>query len=534
MRAAAVLLVVSLALHAEASFLRQHRRAQSIHHYHSVGAELEHLAQEEAQERNEMRQSKHAAQSSSLPPALNYIATAKERLATAVQDENTTEQVPPFMPAEPEAQKQNATESQNSTASASMDQSVEESGEQESREPGTWNGDTWDPEKRKRLPKMNAINVFRAQMCMNRADILAHKKCMKFLKDKCKTQTTGHGYCKQWAEKVVNGCKGGNEDACEMAKDIDLEKEAGITTTTTVKPEEGAKKVGDMDNDGDVDKKDQEMAGDTDGNKHVDSQDETIPADTNGDGDVDGGDIVRRGDADNDGDVDHEDSKKTDHVGPDGKAGTEDDVGADGKAGTEDDVGPDGVQGTADDLGAVGEDGKAGTSDDGGVTPPSTTPEPLPPPLPAPAPSAPEPAPAPVPMLDMSEERPLPKQGFDEFDEGKLVNHDDKKTMIGDWGTEWPEYDETEGQTEERICRDNPNLYWCRLMLKNREENLKSAGRDEEAKVVHDKLAEDYDPDDHLGEDPDGDGSTDDENWYKDSEQDDDGNGDDDSWDDHE
>eukprot|EP00747_Dinoflagellata_sp_TGD_P088181 gnl/TRDRNA2_/TRDRNA2_163901_c0_seq6.p1 gnl/TRDRNA2_/TRDRNA2_163901_c0~~gnl/TRDRNA2_/TRDRNA2_163901_c0_seq6.p1 ORF type:complete len:509 (+),score=166.44 gnl/TRDRNA2_/TRDRNA2_163901_c0_seq6:105-1631(+) len=504
---ATVLLVACLAVHTEASYLRQHLRTQSVHHHHRFAEELEHLAQEEAAERKEMRQETEGKNASGQSP-LGADA---------------------FAAADAQKQQQNATESQNMTESTNMRET-----EEESAPGGTWGGDTWDQEKRERLPKMNAINVFRAQMCMNRADILAHKKCMKFLKDKCKTQTTGHGYCKQWAEKVVNGCKGGNEDACEMAKDIDLEKEAGITTTTTVKPEEGAKKVGDMDNDGDVDKKDQEMAGDTDGNKHVDSQDETIPADTNGDGDVDGGDIVRRGDADNDGDVDHEDSKKTDHVGPDGKAGTEDDVGADGKAGTEDDVGPDGVQGTADDLGAVGEDGKAGTSDDGGVTPPSTTPEPLPPPLPAPAPSAPEPAPAPVPMLDMSEERPLPKQGFDEFDEGKLVNHDDKKTMIGDWGTEWPEYDETEGQTEERICRDNPNLYWCRLMLKNREENLKSAGRDEEAKVVHDKLAEDYDPDDHLGEDPDGDGSTDDENWYKDSEQDDDGNGDDDSWDDHE
>eukprot|EP00747_Dinoflagellata_sp_TGD_P088173 gnl/TRDRNA2_/TRDRNA2_163901_c0_seq10.p1 gnl/TRDRNA2_/TRDRNA2_163901_c0~~gnl/TRDRNA2_/TRDRNA2_163901_c0_seq10.p1 ORF type:complete len:509 (+),score=161.38 gnl/TRDRNA2_/TRDRNA2_163901_c0_seq10:105-1631(+) len=504
---ATVLLVACLAVHTEASYLRQHLRTQSVHHHHRFAEELEHLAQEEAAERKEMRQETEGKNASGQSP-LGADA---------------------FAAADAQKQQQNATESQNMTESTNMRET-----EEESAPGGTWGGDTWDQEKRERLPKMNAINVFRAQMCMNRADILAHKKCMKFLKDKCKTQTTGHGYCKQWAEKVVNGCKGGNEDACEMAKDIDLEKEAGITTTTTVKPEEGAKKVGDVDNDGDVDEKDQEMAGDTDGNKHVDSQDEGIPADTNGDGDVDGGDIVRRGDADNDGDIDHDDTKNTDHVGADGKAGTEDDVGADGKAGTEDDVGEDGVQGTADDLGAVGPDGKPGTSDDGGVSPPTTTPEPLPPPLPAPAPAAPEPAPAPVPMLDMSEERPLPKQGFDEFDEGKLVNHDDKKTMIGDWGTEWPEYDETEGQTEERICRDNPNLYWCRLMLKNREENLKSAGRDEEAKVVHDKLAEDYDPDDHLGEDPDGDGSTDDENWYKDSEQDDDGNGDDDSWDDHE
>eukprot|EP00747_Dinoflagellata_sp_TGD_P088184 gnl/TRDRNA2_/TRDRNA2_163901_c0_seq9.p1 gnl/TRDRNA2_/TRDRNA2_163901_c0~~gnl/TRDRNA2_/TRDRNA2_163901_c0_seq9.p1 ORF type:complete len:509 (+),score=156.89 gnl/TRDRNA2_/TRDRNA2_163901_c0_seq9:105-1631(+) len=504
---ATVLLVACLAVHTEASYLRQHLRTQSVHHHHRFAEELEHLAQEEAAERKEMRQETEGKNASGQSP-LGADA---------------------FAAADAQKQQQNATESQNMTESTNMRET-----EEESAPGGTWGGDTWDQEKRERLPKMNAINVFRAQMCMNRADILAHKKCMKFLKDKCKTQTTGHGYCKQWAEKVVNGCKGGNEDACEMAKDIDLEKEAGITTTTTVKPEEGAKKVGDMDNDGDVDKKDQEMAGDTDGNKHVDSQDETIPADTNGDGDVDGGDIVRRGDADNDGDVDHEDSKKTDHVGPDGKAGTEDDVGADGKAGTEDDVGPDGVQGTADDLGAVGEDGKAGTSDDGGVTPPSTTPEPLPPPLPAPAPSAPEPAPAPVPMLDMSEERPLPKQGFDEFDEGKLVNHDDKKTMIGDWGTEWPEYDETEGQTEERICRDNPNLYWCRLYLKNRAADLAAAGRNEEAEVVADKLAEDYDSDDHLVEDPDDDGSTNDHNWYKDGTQDDDDNGDDDAWDDHE
>eukprot|EP00747_Dinoflagellata_sp_TGD_P088176 gnl/TRDRNA2_/TRDRNA2_163901_c0_seq13.p1 gnl/TRDRNA2_/TRDRNA2_163901_c0~~gnl/TRDRNA2_/TRDRNA2_163901_c0_seq13.p1 ORF type:complete len:511 (+),score=163.10 gnl/TRDRNA2_/TRDRNA2_163901_c0_seq13:105-1637(+) len=503
---ATVLLVACLAVHTEASYLRQHLRTQSVHHHHRFAEELEHLAQEEAAERKEMRQETEGKNASGQSP-LGADA---------------------FAAADAQKQQQNATESQNMTESTNMRET-----EEESAPGGTWGGDTWDQEKRERLPKMNAINVFRAQMCMNRADILAHKKCMKFLKDKCKTQTTGHGYCKQWAEKVVNGCKGGNEDACEMAKDIDLEKEAGITTTTTVKPEEGAKKVGDMDNDGDVDKKDQEMAGDTDGNKHVDSQDETIPADTNGDGDVDGGDIVRRGDADNDGDVDHEDSKKTDHVGPDGKAGTEDDVGADGKAGTEDDVGPDGVQGTADDLGAVGEDGKAGTSDDGGVTPPSTTPEPLPPPLPAPAPSAPEPAPAPVPMLDMSEERPLPKQGFDEFDEGKLVNHDDKKTMIGDWGTEWPEYEETEGQTQERICRSNPNLYWCRLYLKDRAENLAAAGREDEAKKVVDKLAEPYDEDDHLVDDLDGDGSQEDEDWYKDGKQDDDKNGDDDSWDAH-
>jgi len=91
----------------------------------------------------------------------------------------------------------------------------------------------------------------------------------------------------------------------------------------------------------------------------------------------------------------------------------------------------------------------------------------------APAPGgAPSPAPSPVPLADdeawyfkkngvsagrlhMDEKMKLPSQGY----WGKLVGHDDQKSVTGDWGKEFGA--KAGHQTYADICKDHPDNEWC-------------------------------------------------------------------------
>jgi len=92
---------------------------------------------------------------------------------------------------------------------------------------------------------------------------------------------------------------------------------------------------------------------------------------------------------------------------------------------------------------------------------------------PAPAPvGGPSPAPSPVPLADdeawyfkkggksagrlhMNEDMKLPSQGY----WGKLVGHDDQKTITGDWGKEFGA--KSGHKTYAEICKLHPHNQWC-------------------------------------------------------------------------
>jgi len=104
-------------------------------------------------------------------------------------------------------------------------------------------------------------------------------------------------------------------------------------------------------------------------------------------------------------------------------------------------------------------------------------------PSPAPAP-APASAPAAVPVdlgnLDKTN-RPLPSQGYDEYDDsGTGVQHGNNETMTDDWRAEWPKQDETEDESTTRACKDNSSL-WCKLWLKDQQ---KRGGGEQDKKTV--------------------------------------------------
>ena len=94
---------------------------------------------------------------------------------------------------------------------------------------------------------------------------------------------------------------------------------------------------------------------------------------------------------------------------------------------------------------------------------------------PAPSPSAaPGPGPAPLPPAHAvvtnfdKKWRDLPEQGYDEHSDPKWVQHKDFDTQTADWQSEWPSWDETEGQSTDGICEERPDHLWCKLWLKDR------------------------------------------------------------------
>lgn len=58
--------------------------------------------------------------------------------------------------------------------------------------------------------------------------------------------------------------------------------------------------------------------------------------------------------------------------------------------------------------------------------------------------------------------RPLPSQGNDELS-GELVEHKDRTTATEDWQGEWPQNEESEAESIERICARSPNNTWCKI-----------------------------------------------------------------------
>lgn len=61
----------------------------------------------------------------------------------------------------------------------------------------------------------------------------------------------------------------------------------------------------------------------------------------------------------------------------------------------------------------------------------------------------------------------LPSNGYDEHSDW-MVTHVDGKTATRDWGKEWPSSSRSEEATTEKICKEQPDLDWCRRFLRYR------------------------------------------------------------------
>jgi len=62
----------------------------------------------------------------------------------------------------------------------------------------------------------------------------------------------------------------------------------------------------------------------------------------------------------------------------------------------------------------------------------------------------------------------LPDQGIEEHS-SEMVEHHNAETATSDWGNEWPQTRETEGESKEKICEQQPRLDWCKMYLSDRE-----------------------------------------------------------------
>lgn len=132
--------------------------------------------------------------------------------------------------------------------------------------------------------------------------------------------------------------------------------------------------------------------------------------------------------------------------------------------------------GADDDSGDAEADAEGDGAGAGAGAPASPAPAPSAAGSPGPAPSAPGPGPVPLPPAHSEitnfdkKWRPLPEQGYDEHSDPKWVQHKDFDTQTGDWQGEWPTWDETEGQSTDRICEEkgSQSSVWCQAWLADR------------------------------------------------------------------
>lgn len=81
-------------------------------------------------------------------------------------------------------------------------------------------GDAGEGQKKK---KMDQIEVIKAMLCWGRPHLIQDKKCMTWMVDNCKEESSGEGYCKKLRRYVKAKCKKGNQKGCDYAKDIGID-----------------------------------------------------------------------------------------------------------------------------------------------------------------------------------------------------------------------------------------------------------------------------------------------------------------------
>jgi len=373
-------------------------------------------------------------------------------------------------------------------------------------------------------PVMKKINVLRTELCWKRPRLMKHTKCMRFLGLSCFEESTGLGICHEFTKDVTRMCKSETDpewkaDYCALADTLsdsyeeeeeDANENAGAGSGGTdgsggkgeggdveaVHGHEDEKADAMMDEDLDEALEDKEKGLKGDGSEKAGKE----KSGGSGDGGKDGSGNSGL-DSDGDGVTDDKDlfpndAKEWADTDKDGIGDNSDtDVDGDGKANAEDvfpndpkewsDIDHDGIGDNADtdrDNDDVPNDKDAfpnhpsewkdsdkdgiGDNADGYPLNPnchdanvpcedvskSTMPE---------KGSSQDPT-----ALDMSAERKLPEQGYNEHSKGPRVRHSNYHTWVGDWQSEWPVDEErSEKQEISTICKLNPESPWCKKYL---------------------------------------------------------------------
>lgn len=104
-------------------------------------------------------------------------------------------------------------------------------------------------------PMMDGVEVMRSSMCINRNKLIEHEDCMEFLTEKCKEETSGHGYCRKFEKYVKAKCRRGNEVGCSYAQKLGV---AAAKEGEDKSEEQGAQAaaINDEDGDGVIDSED--------------------------------------------------------------------------------------------------------------------------------------------------------------------------------------------------------------------------------------------------------------------------------------
>jgi len=328
---------------------------------------------------------------------------------------------------------------------------------------------------KKTRPLLNKINVMRADMCFERADLWTHEKCVKFLGLMCSEGSTGHGTCDNFVKSAREYCDNPASEAmikmCEIVEKLNL-----IPAETEEKKEEAVSKgVPDEDGDKHPDADDlwphdpKEWADvDKDGigdNSDIDVKSNTAVTSSEADG---GGKDDRDGDGVKDsedafpedpnewGDFDQDvkGDKLDEDIDGDGVLNGEDSHPWDPAHGGKSDRDGDGVSDKDD---AFPDDSKEHADRDGDRVGDSADEHPD------------DPNCSKSPCKDPNDvarwlnkvERGLPPDGYDEHTPG-LVEHDNMKTATSDWQSEWPHAGETHEEAMVRICAEDPDNMWCK------------------------------------------------------------------------
>jgi len=277
---------------------------------------------------------------------------------------------------------------------------------------------------------MDGIQVFRIMMCWARPDVLAHKKCIKFMVDVCDDHTSGEGYCMKLEAKLKKKCQAGHKESCKNAKELGI-------------------KMG-------------HIKKDSDGDGVPDSED-AFPNDPKESKDTDGDGVGDNADAF------PKDPKEFKDTDGDGIGDNADIFPEDPKcqSGTQEGCGPKEGEPVSVSNSTAAKSAPASPAAAGAAPVPAPAVAGAPAPATAPAPAAPPapPAPPPAPTGIDKKLRELPVHGFDEHS-NKTVIYKDGETVNSDWQSEHGNltYD-TEEEAYTKICKQNPSLDWCKLYL---------------------------------------------------------------------
>lgn len=102
-------------------------------------------------------------------------------------------------------------------ASKNIDKAQKEVADKLQKGPGE------DASKKEKREPMSPIEVVKAMICWGRPKLIEDKKCMTWMVDSCKEETSGEGYCKKLRRYVKSKCKKGSKKGCDYAKEIGID-----------------------------------------------------------------------------------------------------------------------------------------------------------------------------------------------------------------------------------------------------------------------------------------------------------------------